>query len=42
MHSKPMLRTVATQETAAALLSNPVLSLKEVKETQGECSINRE
>ena len=32
---------VATREPAAALLSNLVLMLKEVKEMQGKCSINR-
>ena len=34
-------RVVATREPAAALLSNLVLTLNEVKETQGKCSINR-
>ena len=41
MRSKPTPRIVATREPAAALLLNLVLTLKEVKETQGKCSINR-
>ncbi len=34
-------RIVATRAQAAAWLPSLVLSLKEVKETQGKCSVNR-
>ena len=35
-------RVVATRESAAALLSNLVLTLKEVKETHGKRFINED